>query len=137
MVGGFFLEPLSLGGKELAGVVLQLFPGNPRVLTPYRGCYFNASCFLCPLLALCALTVCTHHILYCGVSPNALWLPRHIKSSVCYSSSCGLFHFFFSKCHPDCLLQNHLRSLFKSSSRFLIQATGSGSPEVVPRILHF
>lgn len=95
VVGGFFLDPLSLGGKKLGGVLLHLFSVNPRVLTPYQGCYFNASYFLCPLLGLCALTICTHRVLYCGVSPNALWLPRHIKSSVCYSSSCGPFQFFF------------------------------------------
>lgn len=124
MVGGFFLEPLSLRGKKLGGVVPHLFPGDPRVLTPSQGCYFNALCFLCPLLTLCALTVCTHQtVFFTAEFLQMLSGFLAIQNLVCVTHRHVVSSSFFSKCHPDCLLQNHLRSLFKSSSRPLIKAT--------------
>lgn len=66
---------------------------NPWVLIASQGCHLNAFYFFSTLLALYVLTILTHHILYYGVSPNALWLPLHIKPSVCYSPSHVLYHF--------------------------------------------
>ena len=86
-----------------------------RVLIAYHGCHFDAFCWFFTLLALYILTTFIHHMLYCGVLPDALWLPLHRKL-VCGSHHHIVSTRLFSKCHPGHVLQNHLRSLFKSCS---------------------
>ena len=102
MLVASFLAPCLGEGRSWGWRCHANPPYHPRVLVIYHGCHFDAFCWFSTLLALYVLTTFIHHILYCGVSPNALWLPLHIKPSVCYSPSHCLYQTFFKVSPGPC-----------------------------------
>lgn len=76
VVCGLFPGAPAFGWKEAGkgSAVGVNFLGNPSIVIPCHGYYFNASYFFPTLLALYVITIFAHYILYYRISPNALWL---------------------------------------------------------------